>query len=178
MMLLSPPPPQPKPKWLVPSINVRGWPLFVGGWPGFSVRGWLVCNVRRWPAFNVRRWPVDHLGYTQISPSGAGLPLLLPALCRAMGPQPWGAVPVRQPALSGRGRRGLKPPSSEEIGDLGWSGGILSPTRWTHGDWYRGPVLGPGVPYFAQRWCHLEITELTGNFTWQCSMPIEKQKHV
>lgn len=35
-----------------------------------------------------------------------------------MGPQPWGAVPVRQPALSGRGRRGLKPPSSEEIGDL------------------------------------------------------------
>ena len=53
------PPPQPNPKWLVPSINVRGWPLFVRGWRGFSVRGWLVCNVRRWLAFNVRRWRVD-----------------------------------------------------------------------------------------------------------------------
>ena len=58
-----PPPPTPphpnQTRWLVPSINVRGWPLFVRGWRGFSVRGWLVCNVRRWLAFNVRRWRVD-----------------------------------------------------------------------------------------------------------------------
>ena len=56
-----PHPPQPNPKWLVPSLNVRGWPLFVRGWRGFSVRRWLVCNVRRWLAFNVRRWRVDPL---------------------------------------------------------------------------------------------------------------------
>ena len=29
MTLVSPPTPQPNPKWLVPSINVRGWPLYV-----------------------------------------------------------------------------------------------------------------------------------------------------
>ena len=59
---ITPPPPQPNPKWLVPSINVRGWPLFMRGWRGFSVRGWLVCNVRRWLAFNVRRWRVNRWG--------------------------------------------------------------------------------------------------------------------
>ena len=56
----TPPHPTPPP-WLVPSLNVRGWPLFVRGWRGFSVRRWLVCNVRRWLAFNVRRWRVDHV---------------------------------------------------------------------------------------------------------------------